>query len=74
MEEWRAAGIRHFRLEFAHESGEQVTRVTRAFADLLAGRISPRDLAQKLRDAAPQGVTEGSLFVPGDYLSLPILQ
>jgi U32 family peptidase len=74
MEEWRAAGIRHFRLEFAHESSEQVTRVTRAFADLIAGRISPRDLAQKLRDAAPQGITEGSLFVPGNYLTLPILQ
>ena len=25
------AGIRHFRLEFAHETGEEVTRVTRAF-------------------------------------------
>lgn len=74
MEEWSAAGIRHFRLEFAHESAEQVQHVTQSFLDLLAGNLTPRDLAQKLRDAAPQGITEGSLFVPENYLTLPILQ
>ena len=26
LDAWRAAGIRHFRLEFVHESAEQVTR------------------------------------------------
>ena len=25
LDAWRAAGIRHFRLEFVHESAEQVT-------------------------------------------------
>jgi len=27
-----------------------------------------------LQRIAPAGATEGSLFVPGDYLTLPILQ
>jgi putative protease len=74
LEEWRAAGIRRFRLEFAHESAEQVTLVARAFEDVLAGRRPARDLEQQLRRIAPQGITEGSLYVPQDYLTLPILQ
>ena len=32
------AGIRHFRLEFVHETPDQVTRIGRAFADFFAGR------------------------------------
>ena len=74
MDEWRAAGIGQFRLEFAHESADQVARVTRAFADVLSERLPARELASRLREAAPQGVTEGSLFVPENYLTLPILQ
>ena len=74
LDEWRAAGIRQFRLEFAHESAEQVTRVTRAFEDVIAGSRAACDLAQKLAHISPQGVTEGSLFVPEGYLTLPILQ
>jgi putative protease len=74
MEEWRAAGIHQFRLEFAHESAEQVERVARAFDDMLAGRKSARDLAQELQRIAPEGITEGSLFVPEGYLTLPVLQ
>ena len=74
IEEWRSAGIHQFRLEFAHESAEQVERVARAFAETLSGRRSPRELAQELSRAAPQGTTEGSLFVPEGYLTLPVLQ
>jgi putative protease len=74
MEEWRAAGIHQVRLEFAHESAEQVERVARAFDDMLAGRKSARDLAQELQRIAPEGTTEGSLFVPEGYLTLPVLQ
>jgi putative protease len=37
LESWLAAGIRHFRLEFAHESPGELTRVARAFASVLAG-------------------------------------
>jgi len=74
LDEWRAAGIFRFRLEFAHESAEQVERVTRAFEETLAGRTSARDLAQALQRVAPGGATEGSLLVPADYLTLPVLQ
>jgi putative protease len=71
---WRRAGIRHFRLEFAHESADQVERVTRAFESALEGRLSGVQLAAEWKRIAPEGITEGSLFVPSGYLTLPILQ
>ena len=71
---WRQAGIRHFRLEFVHESGEQLRQVFQAFESVLAGRATSQELSAQLRRAAPQGITEGSLFVPADYLKLPVLQ
>jgi putative protease len=74
LETWRAAGIARFRLEFAHESATQVTAVTRAFEDALAGRRTPRELMQQLQKLAPQGVTQGSFFIPENYLTLPVLQ
>jgi putative protease len=73
IDAWRAAGIGRFRVEFAHESAEQVTAVARAFADVLEGRIWPRDLAARLPRLAPQGVTEGSLYVPDGWRQLPVL-
>jgi len=74
LEAWRAAGIHQFRLEFAHEAGEQVEEVTRAFGDALAGRGGARRLAERLRRVSPDGVTQGSLYVPEGYLTLPVLQ
>jgi putative protease len=74
IEAWRGAGIRHFRLEFAHESADQVQAVVRAFDLMLQGSMTPHKLAAELRKSAPQGSTEGSLFVANDYLQLPILQ
>jgi putative protease len=74
LDAWRAAGIRDFRLEFAQESAAQVESVTRAFADALAGRIAPRELAARLPKLAPQGITEGSLYVPQGWRELPVLQ
>jgi putative protease len=74
LEMWRAAGIARFRLEFAHESATQVTAVTRAFEDALAGRRNPRELMQQLQKLAPEGVTQGSFFIPDNYLALPVLQ
>ena len=74
LEAWRAAGIEHFRLEFAHESAAQVAGVTGAFAEALNGRCSPRELAARLQRLSPEGITEGSLYVPADYLALPVLQ
>jgi U32 family peptidase len=74
IEEWRGAGIRHFRLEFAHESADQVHEVVQAFDLTLKGSMTAQKLGAELRRFAPQGTTEGSLFVPNDYLKLPILQ
>jgi putative protease len=74
LDEWRTAGMAHFRLEFAHESREQVTGIARAFADRLAGRLPAHELEQELKRLAPQGITEGSLYVPQGYKELPILQ
>jgi len=71
---WLDAGIRHFRLEFVHESAAQVSQVFRAFESTLAGESSIEELARRLKRAAPEGTTVGSLFVPPDYLNFPILQ
>jgi putative protease len=74
IDAWRAAGIRHFRLEFVHESGEEVQRVTAAFQAFLAGRITSGQLGAELKRNAPAGVTEGSLFIAADFELFPILQ
>jgi putative protease len=74
MNAWLESGIRHFRLEFAHESAAQLTRVTRAFERFLNHASSPEELRRELRHAAPEGSTEGSLFVPASSALLPILQ
>jgi putative protease len=75
---WLAAGIRHFRAEFVHESADAVIRVAEAFQgvfeDALAGRWSPAELHRRLEHASPRGVTQGSLFVPASSFALPILQ
>lgn len=74
LDSWLRAGIHHFRLEFVHESPDQLTRVVTAFVDALAGKRTFTQLNQDLKRIAPQGVTEGSLFVPKGYQQLPVLQ
>lgn len=74
LREWLDAGIVHVRLEFTHESGDQLQQVAQAFAATLQGKQSTKTLTEELRQIAPEGITEGSLFVPDDYLSLPVLQ
>jgi putative protease len=74
IENWRNAGITHFRLEFVHESPSQLKRIALAFEDYLNARISTAELTSSLRRTSPQSTTQGSLYVPKDYLSLPVLQ
>ncbi len=74
FEAWRRAGITHFRLEFVHESADQVRQVTRAFESILAGKTTPSQLNAELKRIAPEGTTEGSLFVPSGYRELVVLQ
>lgn len=73
LDHWRAQGIRHYRLEFAHESADSVGSIAAAFQAVFAGRLSAVDLDRRLSKIAPQGTTEGSLFVPDDYLDVPTL-
>lgn len=74
LQNWLDAGIIHYRLEFVHESAAEVTEISQAFQQALARQIPLAVLAGRLRQIAPQGTTEGSLFVPADYLTLPVLQ
>jgi putative protease len=71
---WRAAGIRHFRLEFVHESGAQLAEVARLFGLALMEEIGAAELGRELRAVAPEGTTQGSLFVAAGYLDLPVIQ
>ncbi len=74
LADWLAAGIAHYRLEFVHETAEQVSQITEAFRSALDGKMREGELNGRLRQIAPQGTTEGSLFVPDNYLTLPVLQ
>ncbi len=74
LDSWIRARIRHFRLEFVHETAEQVQDVASAFQEAVVGRISFAMLAQRLKNITPQGTTQGSFFVPRTELTLPILQ
>lgn len=66
---WLAAGIAHYRLEFAHEKPEEIKAITEAFREALGGRISAGELERRLRRHAPQGITQGSFFIPASSLA-----
>jgi putative protease len=74
LDEWRRAGVRHIRLEFVHETAEDVERIGHAFQEYLAGSIPAHALTRRLQQLAPQGTTEGSLFVPDNYEMIPLMQ
>lgn len=74
LSDWLAVGIRHFRLEFVHEPATRVAEITEAFAECLAGSTKPADLARRLKQLAPEGTTEGSLYVPASSALFHVLQ
>ncbi|MFN8450198.1 MAG: DUF3656 domain-containing protein [Anaerolineae bacterium] len=74
LDQMLQSGIVHYRLEFVHESAETVRQVSAAFQRYLTGKITAAELDQRLQKIAPQGTTEGSLFVPDDYLRVPVMQ
>ncbi|MBY0372393.1 MAG: U32 family peptidase, partial [Bryobacteraceae bacterium] len=74
LDAWRVAGLRDFRLEFAHENADQVRRATLAFRQALKGSLDARTLGERWRAIAPQGSTLGSLFVPLEHLTLTVLR
>jgi U32 family peptidase len=63
LEQWRKAGIQKFRLEFAHETAEQVTGVIEAWQSALQGRSNRTDLEHRSNQFTPSGTTEGSLSI-----------
>jgi putative protease len=73
LDQWRAAGIADYRLEFVHEPASQVLAIGEAFRETLAGRASTAMLRDRLLRAAPAGLTEGSLHVAPGYRELPVL-
>jgi U32 family peptidase len=74
LSEWLSAGIAHFRLEFVHEPAERVFEIAQTFAACLAKRSTPAELARRLKQLAPEGTTEGSLYVPAGSELFTVLQ
>ncbi len=74
LDQMMKSGIMDYRLEFVHESAEDVRQVSAAFQAYFDGRINTTQLDIRLHKIAPEGTTEGSLFVPEDYLKLPAMQ
>ena len=74
LTEWLAAGIRHFRLEFVDEPAKRVAEIAEAFTQCLAGQSTSAELARRLKQLAPEGTTEGSLYVPASSALFTVLQ
>ena len=70
---WLDAGIRDYRIEFVHESAGQVQAVTGLFKRFFTADMSVEAFDAQLAKVAPQGATEGSLFIPADFSELPQL-
>ena len=76
--DWQTAGISNFRLEFVHQTPEQVRQIIAAFGEFFGSQSgSTRQdseqaerLAALLATISPQSTTEGSLFVPDRYRKL----
>jgi U32 family peptidase len=56
-----ARGVRHLRVEFLDEPSEEIGRVVRAYRDLLAGKLTGREVWTLLNAANRVGVTRGTL-------------
>ncbi len=57
------AGVKRFRVEFVREGRDEGVAVLRAFQELLEGRLSPRDLVQRVGVHEQFGVTRGTMQV-----------
>lgn len=60
---WQEAGVRHFRVEFAHETAGQVQGISNAFKQFFAGNLTVRELGEFVATTASGGATLGSFFV-----------
>lgn len=64
LDNWVSASIQNFRLEFVHETPDQVAKISQLFSECLTSKISASTLETRLRSTVKTGLTEGSLFVP----------
>ena len=69
VEQWWQTGIKDFRVEFVHQTGEQISEVLTAFQSFFAGTIPASDLETML-NADQVKTTQGSFFVPHDFKEL----
>jgi putative protease len=67
---WVAAGISDYRLEFVHQSPEQVSGIAIAFYEYLNQNLERSQFEKRLQEHSPQSTTLGSLFVPADFKQL----
>jgi len=74
LDQMLQSGIVEYRLEFVHESANEVRQVAAAFQAYFEGCINTTQLDIRLGKIAPEGTTEGSFFVPDDYMKLPAMQ
>ena len=58
-----AAGVRRFRVELVRESADETRRVLRAYADLLSGRKSGKQVIAEVGALEKYGVSAGTLVV-----------
>jgi len=65
-----AHGVRDFRVEFLDHSTAEVTEIVALYRDLLAGRVSGRDVWMKLKASNRVGVTRGTFEERRDPLAL----
>jgi putative protease len=66
----RAAGVEHYRVELLDETPEAAATVIHAYRDLLAGRMTGREVWSRLQAANRVGVTRGTLEERRDPLAL----
>jgi U32 family peptidase len=63
-------GVRHFRIELLHDTGEQLARTLDLYRDLLAGRVTGKEVWSRLKAANRVGVTRGTLEERRDPLAI----
>ena len=54
-------GVRHFRIEVLNDTPAEIGRIVGLYQDLLAGRVTGRDVWGRLRAINRVGVTRGTL-------------
>ena len=64
MDDLQAAGVRHYRLEFVHESADDVRAVTAAFRAYFAGETDADALDTDLARAVHSGTNGGFAVRP----------